>query len=406
MTGREDSVRRPARCLEEVSQVITVPPPANAAQALGMLRSAMSYLAAVDATAMAAETQAQSLQALEQVNSISTAARTSILAAFTVGQGYCADADYSPRAWLINRTKVTRGAAVGYTAWVRRAAAHPGVAAALAAGEMSESYARTICTWTDKLPEDCREDADEILLTAAGTGMDLRDLAGLAGEIYARSLPGKPDEDRDEAFRGPVGAAGDDVRRRGGAAWGPDGGVRRGGGGGAGCAVGPGGRGGHPQPGAAVPRRAGRGDAAAGDGRAAAGAGRAAGQGVDDRAGRQRFADAATAWLDRKAIAEGTKRNYRSILDAHVNPAIGDRTLAYVANDRDIVQDLLTQTMAHLSYSRRKVARQIITDVLDEAVIAGRISSHRIKGIGNWSGLFGWALLSGLSWQAVAGSAR
>ena len=45
------------------------------------------------------------------------------------------------------------------------------------------------------------------------------------------------------------------------------------------------------------------------------------------------------------------------------------------------VQDLLTQTMAHLSHSRRKMARQIITDVLDEAVIAGRISSHRIKGI-------------------------
>jgi len=37
--------------------------------------------------------------------------------------------------------------------------------------------------------------------------------------------------------------------------------------------------------------------------------------------------------------------------------------------------------MAHLSYSRRKMARQIIVDVLDEAVIAGRISSHRIRGI-------------------------
>jgi len=70
----------------------------------------------------------------------------------------------------------------------------------LAAGEMSESYARTICQWTDKLPEDCREDADEILLTAAGTGMDLRDLAGLAGEIYARSLPENSDQDQEEAF--------------------------------------------------------------------------------------------------------------------------------------------------------------------------------------------------------------
>jgi len=160
----------------------------------------MGYLAAVDATAMAAETQAQCLRALEQAHSIGTAARTAILGAFTSGQGYSADADYSARAWLINRTRVTKGAAVGYTAWVRRAAAHPEVAAALAAGEMSESFARTICTWTDKLPEDCRPDADEILLTAAGTGMDLRDLAGLAGEIYARSLLGKPDEDQDEAF--------------------------------------------------------------------------------------------------------------------------------------------------------------------------------------------------------------
>ena len=70
----------------------------------------------------------------------------------------------------------------------------------LAAGELSESYARTICTWTDKLPEDCRPDADAILLAAAGAGMDLRDLAALAAEIYARSLPDTPDSDKDEAF--------------------------------------------------------------------------------------------------------------------------------------------------------------------------------------------------------------
>ena len=38
-----------------------------------------------------------------------------------------------------------------------------------------------ICAWTDKLPEECREDADEILLAAARAGMGLRDLAGLAG---------------------------------------------------------------------------------------------------------------------------------------------------------------------------------------------------------------------------------
>ena len=178
-------------------------PPGSAAEALGMLTSAMGYLAAADATAMATETQARCLQVLEQAHSMGTAARASILAAFTSGQGYSADADYSPRAWLIHRTGITAGAAVAHTAWVRRAAAHPLVAAVLAAGEISESVARTVCGWTDKLPEECREAADEILLRAARSGMDVRDLAGLAGEIYARSLPqdpGDPGKDQQEAF--------------------------------------------------------------------------------------------------------------------------------------------------------------------------------------------------------------
>ncbi len=174
----------------------TVPPPASVAQALGMLRSAMGYLSAADATAMAAETQAQCLQALEQINSMGTAARASLLAAFTSGQSYTADADYSPRAWLIHKTRITKGAAVAYTAWVRRAAAHPEVAGVLAAGEMSESFARMICLWTDKLPQDCRPAADAILLTAAKAGADLRDLAGLAAEILARSGPEDSPDDK------------------------------------------------------------------------------------------------------------------------------------------------------------------------------------------------------------------
>ena len=65
---------------------------------------------------------------------------------------------------------------------------------------MSESFARTICGWTDKLPQDCREAADTILAGAARTGMDLRDLAGLAGEIYARSPRDTPDDGPDDGF--------------------------------------------------------------------------------------------------------------------------------------------------------------------------------------------------------------
>jgi len=124
-----------------------------------------------------------------------TAARASVLGAFIAGRGYDEDGDYSPRSWLIHRTRITKGAAAGHTGWVRRAAAHPQVAAALAAGQVvSESYARAICEWSDKIPEDCRPAADAILIAAAQAGAALEDLAGLAGEICARSLPGTPDD--------------------------------------------------------------------------------------------------------------------------------------------------------------------------------------------------------------------
>jgi hypothetical protein len=63
------------------------------------------------------------------------------------------------------------------------------VVAALAEGTvLSESMARTVCDWTDRLPADCRETADEILIAAARAGAYKQDLAALAAEIYARSL--------------------------------------------------------------------------------------------------------------------------------------------------------------------------------------------------------------------------
>src|SRR5260370_42603132 len=110
---------------EVAAQVSTVTAPASAAQALEMVRAGLGFLAKADATAMAAEVQAHCLLALEQADAIGTAARASILGAFTAGRGYAADADYSPRAWLIHKTRVTRGAAAGHTAWARPTPAPP-----------------------------------------------------------------------------------------------------------------------------------------------------------------------------------------------------------------------------------------------------------------------------------------
>jgi hypothetical protein len=178
----------------------SVVPPASADEALEMLTSAMGYLAVADATAMTAEEQARCLRVLERATSTGTVARTSVLSAFASGQGYSADADYSPRAWLIHKTGVTKGAAVSYTAWVRRAGDHPRVFAALAAGDLPESVARVLCQWTSRLPQDERDAADDKLVAAALAGMSLAELAGLFGEIYEQSRSASPDQDTGETF--------------------------------------------------------------------------------------------------------------------------------------------------------------------------------------------------------------
>src|SRR6516162_9818060 len=178
----------------------TVPAFASASEAMDMVQAGLSYLAAVDATQLAAETQAECLRRLERTDAIGTAVQASFLSGFTAGQGYSADADYSPRAWLMHKTGITRGAAASHTAWAKRAGTHPGVVAALAAGDLSESYGRAICRWTDKLPEKFREESDELLLAAAAAGLGLPDLGALFAEMYERARSELPDEDPGREF--------------------------------------------------------------------------------------------------------------------------------------------------------------------------------------------------------------
>ena len=115
---------------------------ASVGEAMDMARAALGYLAAADAAQLAAETQAECLRDLERADAVLTAARASFLSAFTVGNGYSADADYSARSWLMHRTGITRGAAVSHTAWANRAETHPAVVAALAGREICRSPTR------------------------------------------------------------------------------------------------------------------------------------------------------------------------------------------------------------------------------------------------------------------------
>src|SRR6185369_10242284 len=98
--------------------------PADAREALDMIRAGLGYLTAADPGQLPAATQAGCLRELEQDAAALTAARAWMLAAFTAGQGPAGDGDYSAVSWLIHRTGITRGAAVSHSAWAKRAAAH------------------------------------------------------------------------------------------------------------------------------------------------------------------------------------------------------------------------------------------------------------------------------------------
>ena len=175
--------------------------PACAREAMDMVRAGLGYLAAADAAQLSAATQAECLRGLEQADAVATAARAAVLAAFTAGQGYAGDAEYSAVSWLMHQTGITRGAAVGHAAWATRTRTHPTVVAGLAAGQVSESVGRLICLWTGKLPEKFRDESEELLLAAAAGGLGLAELASLAAEMYERARGELPDEDPDAGFR-------------------------------------------------------------------------------------------------------------------------------------------------------------------------------------------------------------
>jgi hypothetical protein len=166
------------------------------AAALAAVTAGLTALAGADLTGLTTGEQADLLRALGVAEARVVAARSAVLAAFGATRGYESDGAGSARSWLRWQTRITPQAAAAAAGWARRLAAHPDVAAALAAGAVSPSWARCICDWTSRLPVfGQQQDADKVLLAAAAGGAELADLAGLAEEITRRCAG--PDSDRD-----------------------------------------------------------------------------------------------------------------------------------------------------------------------------------------------------------------
>jgi Domain of unknown function (DUF222)/HNH endonuclease len=173
--------------------------PANATEALAAVRAGLDYLAAADPTELTTDEQADCIRSLAAAESVHVAAASRLLAGFDAANGYAAYGQISARAWIRWQTRVTKAAATAATGWTRRLAAHPAVSAGLAGAQLSPSWARAICDWSDLLPEAHRAQADQILVDAAAGCAELSDVR-LAFERI-RSLCAQPDADEgDDSF--------------------------------------------------------------------------------------------------------------------------------------------------------------------------------------------------------------
>ena len=186
-----------------------------------MLEASLDYLAATDWVSLGTQAHGEMLARLQRAQAQLTAVNAAVLAAFTAQSGYEPDGHRSAMAWLVNRTKMSRGAAAGAIGWQRRLARHGVIAAAMATRKISESWGKDIATWTDPLPPLERDQADEILLEAAVAGVPLEDLRSLARSIWETWKAQHPDPDdgngepwRRGRVRGPAAAAGCHLRRR------------------------------------------------------------------------------------------------------------------------------------------------------------------------------------------------
>jgi integrase len=102
---------------------------------------------------------------------------------------------------------------------------------------------------------------------------------------------------------------------------------------------------------------------------------------VDPHSGREDFCAAVDKWIARHAVAESTRSRYRDTARAWVQKKFAGRSVAQVASDRDGVTGLLVTDMGHLSITKRRQARNIITGTVQEAVLAGKLGKHNLHKI-------------------------
>jgi len=188
---------------------------ASPADAAGLLGASLDHLAATDWASLGTAAHGEMLAYLQRAQAKLTAVNAAVLAAFTAQSGYEPDGHRSARAWLVNRNGMAKGAAGAAVGWEKRLRRHARIADVMTAGDITESWAKEIAGWTDKLPAEKRDEADQILLDAAASGLPLEDLAVLARTIDETWKAQHPDPDDGSGEDGDEDGFGDRYLRLG-----------------------------------------------------------------------------------------------------------------------------------------------------------------------------------------------
>ncbi len=168
--------------------------PSNAAEALGMVKCGMGFLADTDPSELPDAALAELLRGLEEVNAIEAVARGRLLAAFDARDVHLGDGQRTTMAWLVHCLRLTKGQAAGHLAVAGVARERRPLLGGLRKGQLlTASVAVRVARWVRKLPAEFRDQAEELLAGAALAGVDLRGLARMYAEI-AEAVAG-PDPD-------------------------------------------------------------------------------------------------------------------------------------------------------------------------------------------------------------------
>ncbi len=170
-------------------------------EALRLAETGLDYLNSPQASDMAPAAMGEVLTALGDLQGKLAAAHATFLRRFDAANAHDVDGYGSSSAWLAAKGRMTRRDARAAVRQMRQFSQRPGLHDALAAGDLSQSWADAIARWTAKLPAEMRDETDKILLEAAAAGAVLEDLATIAGAAIEQWRSAQPDPEEDFDFR-------------------------------------------------------------------------------------------------------------------------------------------------------------------------------------------------------------